>query len=301
MVLSIGEILFDEFPDYRRVGGAPFNFAYHLQNLGVPVKFISRVGRDPEGGELVKIVTDAGFERSDIQIDEDHSTGKVVVTLSKHGVPDFEIKKEAAYDYLEFTEGTQSHLDKSLKVIYFGTLIQRTGPGRNFVEKLLSRKGPETAALCDINLRKECYDKEIVARSVASADILKLNEDEMDTIRTMLGPDILMDDFPVYLIEAYSLALICLTRGSEGSEIFRGSERYSIGPADSVDIIDTVGAGDAYTAILAMGYINNWHPEKILSVASTFAAGICGFRGALPDTGKFYEQYIEVSRGSDSE
>ncbi len=300
-ILSVGEILFDQFPDYRRVGGAPFNFSYHLKNLGFPVRFISRVGSDPDGRELIKVITDAGFGGNDIQIDKKHSTGKVVVKLDGQGVPDFEILPGAAYDYLEMNERLLSLLAEPLQVIYFGTLIQRTGPGRDFVEEVLSFKGPETAALCDINLRKGCYDSEVVARSVTAADILKLNEKELEEVRQILAPGTSHEDFPAHLMEEHGLEMLSVTCGGDGSELYVGGKKYSIGPAVSGETADTVGAGDAYTAILSIGYINKWEPDDILIAASRFAAGVCGLRGALPENRKFYEQYNEFSRGSESE
>ena len=128
MILALGEILFDIFPDYRRLGGAPFNFAFHLKQLGFPVRFVSRVGEDRNGKEIRAAVKAHGFNPADLQVDSRHATGTVAVSLNDTGVPTFDILPNVAYDHIDFTPAVGSLLE-DCALIYFGTLIQRTDRG----------------------------------------------------------------------------------------------------------------------------------------------------------------------------
>jgi fructokinase len=139
MILALGEILFDVFPDYRRLGGAPFNFAFHLKQLGFPVRFVSRVGKDRNGKEIRAAVKAHGFSPADLQIDSRYATGTVAVSLNDTGVPTFDILPNVAYDYIDFTPAVGSLLE-DCTLIYFGTLIQRTERGFKNLQNILSAR-----------------------------------------------------------------------------------------------------------------------------------------------------------------
>ena len=139
MILVIGEILFDVFPNYRRLGGAPFNFAYHLKNFGFDVRFISRIGIDDAGKEILHKLELARFNLDDIQVDDDHQTGSVNVQLDKGGAPQFDIIPDVAYDYIEFIPEYHSTLINEARIIYFGSLVQRSEAGYENVQAFISR------------------------------------------------------------------------------------------------------------------------------------------------------------------
>jgi fructokinase len=299
MILSIGEILFDQFPDYQRVGGAPFNFSYHLKNLGFPARFITRVGDDPEGRELKTLLQVNGFDEKDLQVDQKHRSGKVTVSIDGEGVPVFDIVPNVAFDHLEVDETVRSILKQGPKLIYYGTLIQRTSKGRRFMQEVFSRAKETVRFLCDLNLRPQCYSLEVVEESLTRADVLKLNEEELATIASLLGGNHPEDDQCRYIMERYGIELVALTRGDKGSKIHDQQGSYSIGPVEGLVVADTVGAGDAYASILAIGYLGGWHPERILPVASRFSAEICGVKGGLPDTDLFYDEYLKLIGDSD--
>ncbi len=301
MILSIGEILFDHFPDYQRVGGAPFNFSCHLKKLGFPVRFITRVGDDPEGRELKTLLQVNGFGEKDLQVDQKYRSGKVTVHVDGEGVPVFDIVSDVAFDHLEVDQEVRSLLNQDPRLIYYGTLIQRTSQGRRFMQEVFSYAKETVRFLCDLNLRPECYSLEVVEESLTRADVLKLNEEELATITSLLGGNYPEDDQCRYIMERYGIELVALTRGDKGSKIHDQQGSYSIGPVEGLVVADTVGAGDAYASILAIGYLGGWHPERILPVASRFSAEICGVKGGLPDTDLFYSKYLKLMGDNDNE
>jgi fructokinase len=296
MILSVGEILFDHFVDYRRVGGAPFNFSFHLKKLAFPVRFVTRIGEDRDGRELRILLDRSGFSGEDLQLDERFPTGRVVVNVDEKGVPIFEILPDAAFDQLEMNSAVRSILDQGPRLVYFGTLIQRTAPGREFMRNIFSGVNEKARFLCDINLRQGCYNREIVEESLKRADILKLNAEELREVTDLLLTKEAADNPCESIREAFDIELICLTKGERGSEIFDERGRFTMGPAAVPEIADTVGAGDAFSAILAVGYLQGWDSERILSIASKFAADICGLPGALPEEDSFYNKYHELFR-----
>lgn len=289
MILSVGEILYDIFPEYKRLGGAPFNFIFHLKQLGLHVRFISRVGKDKDGAEVIDKLTSFGFDRNDIQIDPQHKTGAVNVTLDKKGVPTFSILTDVAYDYIE-----TRHLSAMLcdtRIIYYGTLIQRTEHGFSALQSLLSQKKEFTKCFYDLNLRPDCYSQRVIQASLNHADILKLNDDELNIVSQMFAIKTHGNTTVKKLMEAFSIELVVLTRGDAGSELFFQDQHHRIEPEVTPSIVDTVGAGDAYAAMITFGYLRNWPPVQILTAASHFASQICEIPGAIPSDNHLYTQY----------
>ncbi|MCF8095588.1 MAG: hypothetical protein K9J79_09550 [Desulfobacteraceae bacterium] len=297
MVLVIGEILMDVFPEYRRIGGAPFNFSYHLHHFGLPVKFISRIGDDDAGKEILETLRHNKFDTSGIQIDRDRPTGKVLVHPDTKGGHRFEILQDVAYDRLELPDYPESAAGGTSQLIYFGTLIQRTPEAFRKVQQFLKNRKPQTRCLYDINLRPGCYNSEIVDKSLCRADILKINREEIETVQKMLGSNPGKEEFVAWLMKKYGIDMVSLTSGSDGSELFDGQSRYTTEIPEFGPVADTVGAGDAYAAVLAFGYLKNWTPAKILSEATGFSARICKIKGAVPRDRSFYETFINQDTG----
>lgn len=289
MILVIGEILFDIFVKSKRLGGAPFNFAYHLKQFGFPVRFISRIGMDDNGREILNRIQEAGFDPGDIQIDNAHPTGTVQVQVDQNGIPKFDILSDVAYDYIELNpEAYADHL-LNAELVYFGTLMQRTDPAFKQVQQFLDRKQADTVFFYDINLRPDCYSDKVIESSLFKTDILKLNADELRECIRITGLD---NDGPPairHIMTQYSLHTVALTKGDAGSELYtpEGVRRSAPEPAEF--IVDTVGAGDAYASMLAAGILMKWSLQKMLSRATAFASRICTIKGALPDSAAFYE------------
>jgi fructokinase len=295
MIFVIGEILFDVFEKEKRLGGAPFNFAYHLINLGFPVRFISRIGNDNLGKEILTLLKQYHFNIDDIQIDDRHDTGTVVVQLSPSGSPTFHIRPEVAYDYIDFLPDKHVSLMDTANVIYFGTLVQRSSQGFKNIQKLMGLRRSDSLCFYDINLRQNCYSDKVILSSLGHADLLKLNEEELEECKRIFrfSKD---DDFIPFLMDKYALNTIAVTKGDQGSELYTKDGRFHSKTYPVSSIVDAVGAGDAYSAMLAVGTIKGWKPDRTLSMASMFASRICEIRGAIPESREFYDPVKEMMK-----
>ncbi len=289
MIFVIGELLVDIFPDYKRIGGAPFNFAYHLKNFGMPVRFLSRIGQDAYGEEILSMLARNQFNASDIQKDPDHPTGQVLVSFDGAGNPEFDIMPDVAYDYIDFSP--YQSMEASLDMVYFGTLIQRSADGFSRVQAFLDSLDSETPCFYDVNLRQGLRQPKVINYSLKKADIVKLNEEELEYIsREIIQTDEKTEAAAFSMMAQYNIQVLSLTRGHEGSELFLSShDHFSVSATDVEPIVDTVGAGDAYAAVLALGHLRGWPPEKILSNATMFSASICRIEGAVPENITFYQ------------
>lgn len=281
MILVIGEILIDRFANYERIGGAPFNFASHLRQLGWPVRFLTRIGDDAYGRQILQRLTDSGFRPEDVQIDSHHPTGVVEVTLDKQGVPQFEICKGVAYDSLDLSQFPGIDLS-AVQLIYFGTLIQRTPQGCRQIQTLLERMEPATCGFCDINLRPPHVNREAIQASLRHTDILKLNTEELKHISSMFNGPQDETDAIEWMMQTYDISQMALTLGSRGSQVIAAGRTITSPPVKIDTIVDTVGAGDAYAAVYAAGYLKGLPIPLILELATDFAARICGLPGAVP-------------------
>ncbi|MBN2704272.1 MAG: hypothetical protein JXR23_08675 [Pontiellaceae bacterium] len=290
MILIIGEILFDELPSGRRPGGAPFNVARHLVRAGFDARFVSRVGEDSDGNELIDEVDAAKLPRTLIQRDEQHSTGRVEVHVDKAGIPSYSILPDAAYDYIQLQD-----LDAECAladVIYFGSLIQRTESGRQRLQEFLVQQPYGIQNLYDMNLRDGCREKEIVLPSLEQCNALKINDEELVETGRMIGSSLSGDALIEQLMESFNIRQVALTQGAKGSVFFAEGERFEQ-PASLVSqeqIMDTVGAGDAFTAVLAMGLSRGWKAEMTLALAGALSERICTIAGAVPPDDGFYKE-----------
>lgn len=291
MILVIGEILFDIFPAYKRIGGAPFNFAFHLKKLGFPVRFVSRVGNDGYGKEIRKFLNLHGFDLQDIQTDPDHMTGQVAVTFHPEEGHVFAIAKNTAYDHMDFHPIRQCLSDSDPDLIYFGTLIQRTKKIFDQFQQVFKKNLKQTKVFCDINLRPGCYNRQVLDASLKTADILKLNDEELVTIMEGSGGEGPYESLVEQLMKTYEIQTLILTMGNKGSYWSTPHGHFKMGPGHTRKIVDTVGAGDAYAALSAAGILRNLPLENIVPLASEFAARVCSVKGALIEDVKIYGEF----------
>jgi fructokinase len=294
LILSIGEILFDMFPESRRLGGAAFNFAYHIHRLDGPVRFLSRIGQDPEGQAILDFLAERQFPAGDLQQDAAHPTGRVLITLDAGGGAQFDILPGVAYDFIRATPAIEQFVKEDCELIYFGSLIQRTAQGAQTVRRILSLRSSRTKCLCDINLRPDCFTADSLTYALQEADVLKINDEELSTlasIHTIRGDT---TQTIAALMARFDIEMVALTRAEHGSSLFTGGERYDIAPDHGLQIKDTVGAGDAFAAMLAIGYVRRWSPERILKSASRLASQVCGITGAIPAAPLFYNSIREL-------
>lgn len=289
MIIAIGEILYDIFPDKKRIGGAPFNFSFHVDKLKEPVHFITRIGDDANGRAIAEYIRQCGLHSTDIQVDPDYPTGSVIVSLDDAGHPEFDIVGDTAYDHLIVSPDRIPFKRDQIDLVYFGTLAQRTPRAFTAIQKFLGNTADITKRFYDINLRPGCYNAEIIFESLKKTDILKLNTLELQYLAETVYNTTDTDQTVMLLMENFDIQTVALTRGEDGSILYMQDGRYEQ-PASPIKVVgDTVGAGDAYAAVLAIGILQAWKPDRILSSATAFAAEICGIKGAIPSDDTLYK------------
>ena len=279
-----GEVLFDAFPDGSSVlGGAPFNVAWHLQGFGLTPLFISRVGNDENGRLVEQRMLDWGMNTSGLQHDPEHDTGKVSIELNQ-GQPSFTILPEQAYDYIEQAQSLALVENSAPLLLYYGSLINRHPVSKASLSALRQLAIP---AYVDINLRQPWWDMATVDAAIHQASWLKLNDDEISLVcKLHLAAK--------ELIQKYSLEWVIVTKGADGAFIATKDQVIECEPVKVETIADTVGAGDAFSAVTLYGIINNWSLQTILNHAVEFAAQICMVRGATVNDKQFYQHILET-------
>ena len=297
MIVVIGEILIDIFQDYQRIGGAPFNFAFHLRKLGLPVRFFTRVGNDRHGRRIIDMLEKNGFNEADIQIDSRHPTGTVRVDLDEQGIPYFDICANVAYDHLDLNLADVPDAGGA-DMVYFGSLLQRTDSSRGQVQRFLSSKTKSATRFCDINMRPPHVNGNAVAESLHRTDLLKINEAELAHIQRMFDGPAAMGGVMPWLMETFKINAVALTRGSRGSSFYSHDGQINSPSVAVTPIVDTVGAGDGYAAILAAGCMRQLPWKATIRQASRFAARICGIPGAVPDDENFYDDFRPLMKGN---
>lgn len=302
-VLVVGEVLFDVFPDGRRIGGAPFNFACQMHRLGFPVVFISALGDDAEGREILDFMSREGMPVDGVHVEKGTKTGEVVVTVDDNGVPTYDIIENVAWDHIRFSDSVTAMLEKEIVLVCFGTLAQRADESREAIGQILSKVGSEALKVCDLNLRQDYYDQRLIEDCLETSDIVKLNEEEIEILRGYFGDRTGDGEFPDRLVTEFGLRCLCLTRGAQGSSLHLPERDVIRCQAPEVigGIRDTVGAGDAYSAMFCAGYLKNLPWEKMLELASWFSSSICGIKGALPDDRDFYNACFPLLEGEPNE
>ena len=278
VIVGIGEILWDMLPSGNALGGAPANFAYHAGRLGAEGWAVSAVGDDALGREILDLVASKGLH-SLIAV-TDKPTGTVQVSLDERGVPTYNIMEDVAWDNIPFTADMEA-LAKRADAVCFGSLVQRMG-SRESVLRFVRSMRPDALKVFDINLRQLYYSKEVIKESLKLADILKINDEEIGIVARMfsLGGD--DRDACRALIEAFGLRLVILTRGAEGSEVITTDEVIPQGVGD-VEVVDTVGAGDSFTAAFVVAYLRGDSLAEAQRLATETASYVCSRKGAMPD------------------
>ncbi|SES64229.1 fructokinase [Nitrosospira multiformis] len=289
-VLLFGEILIDRFPDRDVLGGAPLNVACHLHAFGCAPILVSRIGQDAEGARLLQTMESAGLSMHGIQLDSVYPTGVVAVHLGAEGHR-FNIVPNQAYDHIHPRLARMAALAANPKMVYFGTLAQRADSHRALRHMLRATSGQ---CFFDVNLRDPWIYGERLHWSLRHADIVKANNDELDRIAQLMNMDESGAETQARaLIERYQLRGMLITCGGAGAWwLERGGEKISIVPDKAVDVVDTVGAGDAFSAVFMFGLLRGWDMPVTLMRAQQFASAVCGIRGAIPEHGDFYEPFI---------
>src|SRR5947209_9499710 len=244
-IVGLGEVLWDLFPRGRQLGGAPCNFAFHCHQLRHSSTVVSRVGDDDRGRDLRARLTELGLDDAFVQRDPLHPTGTVTVAVDAHGQPAFAITPDVAYDHLAW-EAPLEDLFRQARAVCFGTLVQRHAVARATVRRAL-RSAARALVVYDVNLRQQFYSREIIEESLYASRWVKLNEGELHVLQGLLGLPAGEAPALAALRERFHLDLACLTRGERGCRVQTAAEEIDV-PGERVQVVDTVGAGDAFTA-----------------------------------------------------
>lgn len=277
-ILCVGEVLWDSLPAGLFLGGAPFNVARHLRLLGLPATLVSRVGRDRLGEEALRRLSRYGLSTELIQVDTGLPTGFVMVELDRQGVPAYDIVAPAAWDAME-PETRLVDAARGARAMVYGTLAQRGACSRETIRRLW-----DAAALsvCDVNLRPPHDDPEVVQASLLAADLVKLNEAELRQIARWFDLPHDLEDGARALAERFRCSVVCVTMGRAGAALLREG-RWSVARAPQVQVVDTVGSGDAFLAGFLAAYLEGTTDARILEQANRLGAYVASRPGAIPD------------------
>lgn len=280
-IVGLGEVLWDVFPTHRQLGGAPANFAYISGLLGDEAVVASRIGHDELGEEVVARLRGLDLDCSYLQRDRAHATGTVKVEVGNDGQPRFEITKDVAWDFLEWTPQLEALAARS-DAVCFGSLAQRGLQSRETIRQFIAATGENTVSVFDVNLRQAFYSAEVLSNSAENADILKLNHEEVPiVVHSVGGPRVDELRSAQWLCRRFGLKLVCVTRGSSGSLLVTG-DAHAGHPGYQVSVADTVGAGDAFTATLVHHYLRGSNLATTNDAANRMGAWVASKSGATP-------------------
>lgn len=286
-----GEVLFDRFPDRRAVlGGAPFNVAWHLQAFGASPALVSRVGDDEDGRAVQAAMVAWGLCPAELQRHDALPTGRVEVRIDDDE-PSYEIVHPVAWDDIA--------VPASLPAggwLYHGSLALRDDRSRAALDRLAAAE--DVQIFLDVNLREPWWDRDAVLERVPRARWVKLNEDELDRLAP---PGTTMAERARALFPETRLEGVIVTRGAQGARVFTRDGEAVEAPAPEVRaLIDTVGAGDAFSSVMILGLRHGWPLRQSVERALDFAAAVCGLRGATVNDPAFYAPFLEAWGLSDA-
>ncbi len=281
-IVGIGEVLWDMLPEGKQLGGAPANFAHHVAQCAMPAYLVSAVGDDELGAEIRSTLEQKKGLKTLIHT-VPQPTGTVEVKLDEHGVPQYDICENVAWDNIPFTPEMEE-LAKHTVVVCFGTLAQRSEVTRKTIESFVAAMYEEAVKVCDINLRGNYYTAEIVESSLKMADTVKVNREELEEVCRLVGIEYTdMHSVARVLIDNYGLDMLVVTCGEEGSFVYCQDENASCLPTPKVEVVDTVGAGDAFTAVFVSGMLGGLEVRWAHALAVEAAAHVCTQAGATPE------------------
>ena len=279
-VVGVGEILWDFLPGGPQIGGAPGNFACHARALGARSSVITRVGDDELGRSALDRFEKMGLPLKTVQVDPRAPTGTARVTLDHSGIPCFHFQNNVAWDHLEAT-ARLIEVVQSADAICFGSLAQRTDVSRAAIQQLLAAAPEESLRIFDVNLRGDFYSRAVIEQSLGVANALKLNDGELAILAELFAIDGSPRIQIQWLAEKFQLKMVALTSGEKGSSIYSGADWSEQLPAPTA-VVDTVGAGDAFTAALVMGLLAKMPLQHAHAFANNVASFVCSQPGATP-------------------
>jgi fructokinase len=285
-ILSVGEIIWDVFPDRRAIGGAPLNFAAHCALCGAQSALLSAVGGDPLGEESLKALADFGVRTDYVQTNS-LPTGQCIVTLDENRIPSYRILRGVAYDGIVSSDGTVGRIaSEQFDALYFGTLIQREQVSRRAVREIVQKCRFETV-FCDVNLRPDCFDADSVAFCMENASILKVSMEEEPSLRALAGYRPKGEDVQSVaqaICERFgNVRILLLTLGEKGSFAYDARSRKAYRQeALGGSVVSTVGAGDSFSAAWLASYLAGKPIEACMRKAAEISGFVVAHTEAVP-------------------
>lgn len=280
-VVGMGEVLWDVLPQGRQIGGAPANFAFHVSQLDVPAVVVSATGNDALGREARQVFARHGLDS--LMMDVPFPTGTVQVSVDPEGVPDYEIRKDVAWDHIPFTPRLLQ-LAAEARAVCWGTLAQRAEESRETILRFvdLVPNEPDRLKIFDINLRQHFYSKKVIEESLRRCNVFKLNVEELRTVSRLFDiPKSDVESRCRCLLARYGLRMLILTCGAEGSYVLTPAATSFV-ETPKVEVADTVGAGDAFTAAMAVSLVQGMSVPEAHRRAVRVSAYVCTRHGAMP-------------------
>lgn len=281
IVVGIGELLWDLLPDGRQPGGAPANFAYHAAAQGAQAHIVSAVGQDPLGGELLAFLRSKRLSTNHIAELGSFPTGTVNVRMTK-GLPAYTIVENVAWDHMPFS-GDLEKLAGKADAVCFGTLASRSPESRATIFRFLETLRADCLKVCDINLRQHYYSLALIKNLFQKADILKINDDEIMTVASLLKQTGGKDELAWALLEKFGFQAVVLTSGAEGASYYSKKATERCKPTNPEKAVNTVGCGDAFCAVLTVGLLSGLSPRQAMQDAERRASFVSTQNGAMPD------------------
>ncbi len=280
IIVGIGEVLWDVFPAYRTLGGAVANFAYHFSQLGHQGLVVSAIGEDESGAEIRNELRSKKIKH--LLTEVPYPTGKVLVSLDRAGEPDYEILAPVAWDHLPYSSELE-WTARTCSGVCFGTLAQRGTVSRNTVCQFLRAMNKEALRVFDVNLRQNYYTTAIIEDSLRSCNVLKINDSELRVLGELFGFESAdIEAACRTLLQRYDLRMVILTAGSVESLVLSACGACSRLPTPHVDVVDTVGAGDSFTAAFCAATLQGHCIEDAHRLAVEVAAYVCSVEGGMP-------------------
>ena len=278
-IVGLGEVLWDVLPEGKQLGGAPANFAYHVSQFGHDALAISAVGNDALGDETLEALNARHLQHLMPRVD--YPTGTVQVTLDDDGIPTYVIREGVAWDNIPFTAELED-VAQNTRAVCFGSLAQRSPVSRTTIQAFLNAMPKDSLKIFDINLRQNFYNKEIIREALTACNILKINDEELVLIgRLFEYPGLDIENKCWLLLGKYNLDMLVLTCGVNGSYVFTpGSVSFQETP--TVEVADTVGAGDSFTGTFVSGLLAGKSIEETHRLAVDVSAYVCTCKGAMP-------------------
>ncbi len=280
IIAGIGELLWDNLPSGRCLGGAPANVAYQATALGGQGFIVSCTGNDNAGRDILGKLDELDINRDYVTIHPKRPTGKAMVKIDSFGVPDFTITENAAWDAIPMMPGLPG-LARKADAVVFGTLAQRSEISRETIRAFVGASRSDALRVLDLNLRSPYYSDEVLQWALNACNVLKLNEEELQVIAGLSNTQKTMTEGLDQILGRFPINLIALTRGGKGSLLYCRKEQCAH-DGYAAGIVDTVGAGDAFTAALTLGFLEGYNLQTISDYANRVAAYVCSQSGATP-------------------